>query len=208
MSPPLFTLTGNILSLTGGSQIPSAGMAVILKSNVRAGDMLAINGAAEFVGTVNVLLDNSGKINGDNGIDLLANDDVLGLSTPVQWTISSAGAAGSIEINSWTFDAPNTGETLDLLDALPVPGVTAIGTTRGPQGIQGVKGDPGSQGNQGIQGIQGIQGVQGAPGSTVFGIDGGSASTVFTPEQWQNGIDGGSASSDFTGITGIDGGGA
>lgn len=123
MTVPLFTLTGNISSLIGGSQIPSAGMSLILQSNVRAGDLLAIGGVAEFVGTVNVLLDTSGKINGSNGQKLLANDDSLGLSSTVQWTISSVGA--DPEINSWTFDAPNTGETLDLLDALPVPSVTA-----------------------------------------------------------------------------------
>lgn len=140
MTLPLFTLTGSIGSVIGGSQVPSSGMALILRSNVDPGDLIGIDGVADFVGTVAVMLDNSGKINGGNGISLLANDDVLGLSTPVQWTVSSAGAAGSPEINSWTFDAPNIGETLDLLATVPVPGMTATGITRGPKGDKGNSG--------------------------------------------------------------------
>lgn len=143
MTVPLFTLTGNLGSLIGGSQVPSAGMTVILRSNVDPGDLLPIDGIADFVGTVAVMLDNSGKINGDDGIKLLANDDVLELATPLQWTISSAGVAGSPEINSWTFDAPNTGDTVDIRATVPVPGLFAVGTTRGPTGPTGPTGPPG-----------------------------------------------------------------
>lgn len=136
MTVPAFTLTGDLNALSGITETPLAGTRLTFTSNIQGGSLLTVDGALQLIGPTSVALDVNGQINGTTGIQLLANDDSLGLATPLQWTISVAGST----IDGWTFNAPAAGDVLDLKFVAPVVGQAAVGLSRGPQGLAGPPG--------------------------------------------------------------------
>ena len=138
MTIPLFTLVGTMRVLTGDDSTPIGGVLLTFTSNIGDGELLSLDDASQLIAPKSVQLDSDGKINGDTGVQLLANDPVLGLSTPLEWTVSAQypRSAGSDRrtIRSWTFEAPAAGQTQDLADALPVVGSVGQGVMRGDPG--------------------------------------------------------------------------
>jgi hypothetical protein len=121
MTVPVFTLTGTVRLFTGNRSTPVAGGRLTFTSNVWPGDRVILDDGSYLVGQVVVGLDGSGRINGGDGVELLANDESLGLSKPLLWTVAAINTGGQ-PISSWTFEAPEAGVTVDLKDVAPIVG--------------------------------------------------------------------------------------
>lgn len=114
-----------------------AGARLTLKSNIARGDMLVIDGGLELIDEVTLLLDEDGKINGDTGVELLADDPALGLENTLQWRVSISGAKSqgfSRSVASWWIDAGADGATVSLDEQPKAVGQTA-GGSRGLRGF-------------------------------------------------------------------------
>jgi hypothetical protein len=148
MTIPVFTLTGTLKTLTGETSAPMSGRQLTLTPNITPGDLLSLDAASQLIGSVLITLDDAGAFS----VDLLANDDALGLENTLQWTVrllpKDIGGVGP----QFAFDAPTAGGSIDLQDVQPVTGQTAIGTTRGPRGATGATGPQGPAG-AGLAGV-------------------------------------------------------
>lgn len=135
MTIPTFTLklAGGLATLSGATETPLKGKVLVFTSNVREQDILNIDGALRKVLSRRVALDEDGKLNGDAGIDLLANDASLGLENSLEWQVSIEG----MRTARWAFTAPAAGATVDLATVAPVAGAVATGVIRGPEGPPG-----------------------------------------------------------------------
>ncbi len=173
MAIPKFTLTAGagFASRIGVDRAALAGARLTLKSNVKDGQLVVIDDGLERVEDVTVTLDDDGKINGDLGVELLADDASLDLDSPLKWQVTVSGARSqgfSRSLRSWWIDAGLDGATVDLSTAVPAVGTTATGLIRGPEGPEGPQGPQGPQGPVGATGpagsttIAGISGLQGA----------------------------------------------
>lgn len=139
MAAPLFTLTAGdgLAARIGVTREALAGAKLVLRSNIKRGEMVVIDGGLELVDDVPVTLDEDGKINGDTGVQLLADDPSLGLENSLQWQINIKNARSqgfSKSVTSWWINAGSTGSTVSLDDQAKVPGQVAAGTSRGPRG--------------------------------------------------------------------------
>lgn len=139
MAAPLFTLVvGDGLGAhIGADEEFFENATAILTPSIRDGDVVPVDGKLRTVPAVTVVLDADGKINGDSGVDLLADDPSLGLDNPLQWTVSfkRARAQGfARHVKEWTITAGTDGSTVDLAEVPPVVGVAAVGT-RGPRTV-------------------------------------------------------------------------
>lgn len=126
MAVPLFTATAGagFASQSGATRVVLAGATLILRSNVAAGELVSIDGSLERVEAVVVTLDGDGKINGDTGIQLLADDVSLGLARPLQWQadIRVARSQGFYRpANPFWFNAGTSGSTVNLTAVARVP---------------------------------------------------------------------------------------
>lgn len=132
MAAPLFTLkVGDGLGAhIGADEDLFSGATCVLTSSIKDGDVVPVDGKLRTVPPVTVTLDENGKINGNTGIQLLADDPSLGLDNPLQWTITikRARAQGFTRpVKQWTIVAGADGETVDLATEPPVVGSTAVG---------------------------------------------------------------------------------
>ena len=164
MAAPLFTLTAGdgLAARIGVTREALAGAKLVLKSNIKRGDMVVIDGGLELVDDVTITLDEDGKINDDTGIQLLADDESLGLENSLQWqvNIKNARAQGFAKsVTSWWINAGANGATVSLDDQAKVPGQVAAGTSRGPRGF-------------------GVDDVQRTGDSLQFGVQGSTVGTV------------------------------
>lgn len=137
MAAPLFTLKiGDGLGAhVGASQELFNGATITLTPNIKDGDLVLVDGNLRTVPKVTYTLDSNGKLNGDTGIQLLADDPSLGLDNPLQWkvTVTKARQKGFTQaVKEWSVVAGSDGDTVDLADEPPVVGVPALGT-RGPR---------------------------------------------------------------------------
>lgn len=116
------------------------GLEVTFTSNILAGQLLLADDGLRWVEPVVVTLDADGKINGDDGVELLANDSELHLEddSPLEWTISFDQKfrleGFRRQFTSWTFIAPDAGTTKGLDELSHVTGVSATNVTRGLRG--------------------------------------------------------------------------
>ncbi|MGB0877551.1 MAG: hypothetical protein ACPGXI_10880 [Mycobacterium sp.] len=127
MAAPTFTLTtgDGFAARIGTTREELAGAKLTFRTNVTLGGMVVIDDGMELIDKVVVTLDENGKINGDNGVVLLANDDSLNLSSPLEWQVSFSGVTNrgfEKVITPWSFDAPGDGESINLTDVMPPPG--------------------------------------------------------------------------------------
>ena len=137
MAAPTFTLkVGDGLGAhIGVEEEFFAGATAILEPNIKDGDVVPVDGKLRTVEPVVVTLDANGKINGNTGVDLLADDPSLGLDNPLQWkiTVRKARARGfSRAVREWSILAGSSGDVVDLAQVPPVVGVPAVGS-RGPR---------------------------------------------------------------------------
>lgn len=135
MADPIFTLTAGegLHQLVGVERTALAGAVLEFTCNLTPGELLALDGGLDIVDTVRVKLDNDGKINGDTGVDLLADDPSLNLEHPLQWRVKITGAKANgfpKAVTAWSFEAPGDGETAALDSLAHVPGQSATGSVR------------------------------------------------------------------------------
>lgn len=116
-----------------------AGLKGTLTPNIMNGQFLLVDGGQRWIDTVPFQLDADGKLNGDDGIELLANDPSLDLEKPIQWTIAFDKTfrvnGFTKQFAKWTFVAPNAGETTGLHELAHATGFSATTVTRGPRGF-------------------------------------------------------------------------
>lgn len=145
MAIPEFTLTAGpdgFSRVMGGVSMTAEsleGLEVTFTPNIMGGQFLLVDGGQRFIDSVTVTLDEDGKINGDTGIKLLANDDGLDLEKPIQWTISFDKDfrfdGFKRQFSKWSFIAPGNGETKGLHELSHVTGLSATNVTRGMRGF-------------------------------------------------------------------------
>lgn len=134
MAAATFTLKAGdgLAARIGTTRTELAGVQVMLKAGIRTGGMVVIDEGLEVIDNVIVILDGDGKINGDTGVELLADAESLGLSAPLEWQVSFKGATSrgfAKPLTPWSFDAPASGATVNLADVMPPPGQLS---NRGP----------------------------------------------------------------------------
>jgi hypothetical protein len=135
---PTFTLTGCALDLLDTTD-PAALDSIVLTPNTR-GQTVSILGVLYRPEPITVNLDAAGKINGDNGIELLANDDSLDLDSPLQWQVQIVTTAGFVwQPKPFWFEAGAADETVLLADVSPAPLMAAQGVSRGPRGVDDLR---------------------------------------------------------------------
>lgn len=127
MAAPTFTLTtgDGFAARIGTTREELAGAKLTFKSNVTFGGLVVVDDGMELLDKVVVTLDDDGKINGDTGVVLLAHDDSLNLSEPLEWQVSFSGVTNrgfDKVITPWWFDAPGDGGSINLTDVMPPPG--------------------------------------------------------------------------------------
>ncbi|QZT61228.1 sialate O-acetylesterase [Mycolicibacterium austroafricanum] len=147
MAAPLFTVkVGDGLGAhIGADEDMFAGATCVLTSSIKDGDVVPVDGKLRTVPPVTVILDENGKINGNTGIQLLADDPSLGLDNPLQWkvTIKRARAQGFTRtVKEWWIEAGANGATVDLATEPPVVGSTAVGVRGFRTRAVPVVGDP------------------------------------------------------------------
>lgn len=160
MAAPLFTLTAGdgLAARIGVTREALAGAKLVLRSNIKRGEMVVIDGGLELVDDVPVTLDEDGKINGDMGVQLLADDPSLGLENSLQWQVNIKNARSqgfSKSVTSWWIDAAADGGTVSLDEQPKVPGQVATGSTRGPRGFP--LDDLSREGDEIVGSVQGIE---------------------------------------------------
>lgn len=161
MAAPQFTLkVGDGLGAhIGASEELFAGASAILTPNIKDGNMVLVDGKLRAVPAVPVTLDSNGKLNGNTGIQLLADDPSLGLDegSHLEWHIKIKGAKQRgfrQTVKEWWIPAGTAGTTVDLATAPPVVGTTAVGSRGVPgPGIDSV----GSEGTELIAYVQGSE---------------------------------------------------
>lgn len=126
MAQPTFTLTAGdgFHSRIGVTQLSMAGAKIIFKASFLNGELVPIEGM-ERVEQVVKYLDSNGKLNGNTGIQLLANDSSLNLDEPFQWNVEITGVRTDgyqRVVKSFAFEAPLAGLTRSLEDEVPSPG--------------------------------------------------------------------------------------
>lgn len=135
MTLPKFTLKGSAFDVFDVND-PDALKKLVLTPNTR-GQMVSVGGDLHRPEPIDVDLDEDGRINGGNGIQLLAALDSL--DQPLQWNVQVVTDAGfPRQPRSFSFDAPAPGETVYLGDVAPVPLLSPTGITRGPRGVDDV----------------------------------------------------------------------
>lgn len=138
MTVPQCTITISDLSaLIGVDDVKMDRTEVWFTPNLGAGELLALDSSLKLLEPVRGITDAGvlKDLDGNVGVSLLANDPSLNLSSPLQWRVEfrRADVQGFIRrVNSWWFEAPNAGTTVDLSTLAAVPGLTATGWTRGP----------------------------------------------------------------------------
>lgn len=154
MALPSFTLTGSIDTLEGVEQAALVST-VRLTPNFPWDSFLSIAAADELllIQPLEITL-----VNGAFSVELLADDESLGLGTALQWQVKIGG------LPSWWFDAPANGETIDLKATSAVTGVFPVYST-GADGTNGIDGTDGTDGQDGAPGAPGSPGAPGAPGT-------------------------------------------
>jgi lysophospholipase L1-like esterase len=170
MTLPKFTLTGTVETLTGDTLTPLA-TEVELTPNFPWNSFLSTDDADALllIHPVDVVTDDAGHFS----VDLLADDESLGLATPVQWQVKVGG------LPAWWFNAPADGTTIDLKDTSSVTGVfPSYATAKGDTGATGLQGPDGTTPRWGVSPIR----ASGAPVEVEFTFN---ASTL----SW-NGADG------------------
>lgn len=133
MAAPLFTLKiGDGLGAhIGASEELFAEATVILTPNIPNGNMVLVDGNLRTVPAVPYTLDSDGKLNGNTGIQLLADDPSLGLDSGshLQWHVSIRGAKQRgfhQTVKEWWIPAGTAGSTVELSEVPPTVGTTAV----------------------------------------------------------------------------------
>ncbi len=132
MAAPTFTLTtgDGFAARIGTTREELAGAKLTFTTNVRLGGMVVVDDGMELAEKVTAILDEDGKLNGDTGIVLLADDPSLNLGGPLEWKVSFSGVRNrgfDKAVTPWWFDAPPVGSSLTLTDVMPPPGQTWYG---------------------------------------------------------------------------------
>jgi hypothetical protein len=132
MAAPMFTLVAGdgLASRIGSTREALAGAQLTLKPNIKKGDTVVIDDGLETIENVILFLDEDGKINGDTGVELLADDVSLALANPLQWQINIRGAKAqgyTRVVSSWWIDAGVDDSTVSLENEPKAVGQTAYG---------------------------------------------------------------------------------
>lgn len=163
MAIPQFTVMADMFVLLGyldGSEIDATAMETLratFTSNLLKSDVLVIDGEIISLSPVPGVIDANGQLvnpraNNAIGVSLLADDPVLGLENPLEWTVTFSRASGASYVGSnkvpwlprpWTFFAGSDGQLINLNTVPPVPGSVATGIIRGPAGPPGPAGTGG-----------------------------------------------------------------
>lgn len=142
MALPSFTLTGNlkeIVSDVDTGELTEAVLSrasIVFESNVGSDTLITWEDTAYAVEAIVGRIDTTGAIVNIDGapLELLAQDDGLNV-TGLQWRVSITIPTSSIpplarkQIRPFWIDAPNDGDTVDLAEVLPVPGLAIQGVT-------------------------------------------------------------------------------
>lgn len=140
MTIPTFTLTGSALDLLDTDD-PTPLESVTLTPNTR-GQVVSISGVLYRPEPITVTLDEDGKINGDTGIELLANGDDVDLEAPLQWQVQVNTTTGfPRQPKAFWFEAGVDGEIVNLGDVSVSPLLAAQGVSRGPRGVDDLQVD-------------------------------------------------------------------
>lgn len=143
MPLPSFTVTGNIYDILGatvGSELigsPPAGATVLFESNIPRNDVVTFDGDVYRVPPTPGVITAEGSILHDGQpILLLANDSGLNVEE-LQWTVTvrQSPGRGGRKVISFTFDAPEDGETINLADVVPVPNAPVVGVGGGGSSV-------------------------------------------------------------------------
>lgn len=128
MAQPTFTLTAGdgLASRIGTTRAALAEARVVFTTSIRSGELVRIDDGVERIEKVVVNLDSQGKINGDTGIQLTADDPSLGIErVGLEWRVAVYGARSQgydRPIKEFSFLAPSAGETVSLADKVPTAG--------------------------------------------------------------------------------------
>jgi len=135
MTYPAFTLKGSVLDLPYVTS-PEGLKSVTFIPNT-AGQMVGAGANLIRPQATTYDLDASGRLGGNTGIQLLANDEALNLATPLQWSVQVNTEDGLRPRRFW-FVAPDAGETVWIGDVSAAPLQAAQALTRGPRGVDDV----------------------------------------------------------------------
>ena len=134
MTIPTFVVKGSALDLVG---VDSDALESITFTPNTRGQVVSIGADLYRPEPVTVTLDTDGRMNGGDGVELLAALDSL--DDPLMWRIQAYGGDGfARRSTSFWFIAPSDGETVWLGDITPSPQVSPTGITRGPRGVDDV----------------------------------------------------------------------
>lgn len=128
MAAPQFTLKAGdgFAARLGVDRSALPGVKVTFKPNITRGGLVTVDDGMELVEDVVIHLDSNGKLNGNTGIALLANDASLGLVEPLEWRVVCSGFRNENgferHIAAFSFDAPGDGDEINLADMVPPPG--------------------------------------------------------------------------------------
>ena len=148
MTIPTFTVTGSIFDLLDADAdgaveaVALEGAIVTFTPNTR-GQFVSVNDVLYRPEPVSATVDDEGKINGDDGVTLLANDESLDLEIPLQWRVSVSALPESgfnREPKPFWFEAAEDGDTKTIGELAAVPGTSATGFSKGDKGDTGPQG--------------------------------------------------------------------
>lgn len=179
MAIPKFTLTGSVFDLYDSNadgaldSVALQGATVTLTPNL-TGQLVPIDGNLFRIGPITATVDSTtGKINGNLGVELLANASSLNLATPLQWQLRVNVTSTTMrQPKAFWFTAPSSGASVTVGSVSPTPGVYATGWNQGPAGATG---PAGAVGATGPAGAAGPTGPAGAAGSSVTNNNDGTA---------------------------------
>jgi hypothetical protein len=156
---PTFTLTGNVYDILdtnndGSVDTVALSTATVTFSPNTNGQFIAIGDNIYRPEAVTVTVDQSGRINGNAGVVLLANDASLNLVIPLQWKVSLTFTSDfARRPKSWFFEAPESGKTVTLGSVSAIPSTFATGFSRGPAGPTGATGPAGTSSWSSLTGV-------------------------------------------------------
>lgn len=133
MTLPAFTVTAHVSTVTGATttSLPT-GTQIAFTTNLANQGFVIYSGELLLVEPVPAVFDTSGNLQlaGGGEVELLANDPGLNV-TALQWSVSVTDPTGRLLVAPWWFNAPTTGDTIDLATVAQAPAVVAQAAAAG-----------------------------------------------------------------------------